>query len=88
MSKMEYEMIAEVNGRGQAEVIASYLEAEGICVELIQDSVSHSTYVLPFALVQIFVRNGQAQRARDLIEAFQVTTETEDIQVTEEDSEA
>ena len=80
MSKMQYEMIAEVNGRGRADAIASYLEAEGICVELIQDSVSHSTYVLPFALVQIFVRKGQAQRARDLIKAFQVTTETEEIE--------
>ena len=54
MNEMRFEKVAEVNGRGEGEVIESFLEAEGFLVELVQGSLSHSSYVTPWALVQVF----------------------------------
>ena len=40
MSEMKYEMLAEIYGRMEAELIKSYLEAHEIDVELFQESVA------------------------------------------------
>ncbi len=77
MNEMRFEKVAEVNGRGEAEVIESFLEAEGFLVELIQDSLSHSSYVIPWAMVQVFVPKRQARRARELLRPFHVVVELE-----------
>jgi hypothetical protein len=69
--EMQYEMVAEILGRGEAEVIQGLLEAEGIRVQLVQDALSHSAYVTPFGLVQVFVPKTEAERARALIKEFQ-----------------
>ncbi len=71
-----YERIAEVMGRGHADVIQSLLEAEGIPVELIQDAVSHSIYVTPLGIAQVFVPHAHAQRARELIRGLEGVVET------------
>lgn len=73
MDEMKYEKLAEVHGRLEADVIESYLEAEGIDVELIQESVGHS--VIPvtidgLGLVQIFVPKDKVQEARELLKAY------------------
>ena len=74
---MKYERIAETLGRGAADVVQSLLEAEGIPVELIEESASRSLYVTPFAAVQVFVPKGHAQRARELIRGLDGVAETE-----------
>jgi hypothetical protein len=78
MEEMKYERIAEVMGRGHADMVQSYLEAEGIPVELIQESASHSSYVTPFAAVEIFVPKAHAQRARELIRGLDGVVETKE----------
>ena len=65
-------------GRGHADMVQSYLEAEGIPVELIQDSASRSAYVTPFAAVEIFVPKAHAQRARELIRGLDGVVETKE----------
>ncbi len=65
--ELKYERIAEVLGRGRADVAQSVLEAEGIPVQLVEESASQSSYVTPFAVVQIFVPKADADRARELI---------------------
>ena len=62
MDEMKYQKIGEANSRAEAEVIESFLQAEGIDVELVEESVSHSTFVVPHALVQIFVPKEQAEQ--------------------------
>ncbi len=76
MDEMKYERIAEVLGRGHADVVQSLLEAEGIPVQLIEESMSRSSYVTPFATVQIFVPKEHAQRARELIRGLDGVAET------------
>jgi hypothetical protein len=69
--ELQFEMVAEILGRGEAEIIESMLAAKGIRVQLIQDSLSHSAYVTPFGLVQVFVAKSDAERARALIKEYQ-----------------
>lgn len=67
---MKYQKIGEANGRAEAEVIKSFLQTEGIDVELVEESVSHSSFVVPHALVEIFVPKEQAEQALKLITPF------------------
>jgi hypothetical protein len=73
MDQMTYEILAEVFGRMEAELIESLLEAEGIDVELVQESVGHTIY--PVAVdglgkVQIFVPKKQIQEAREWLKTY------------------
>jgi hypothetical protein len=73
MDQLKYEVIAEVIGRLEAEMIESFLEAEGIDVELIQESIGHSAY--PVAVdglgsVQIFVPKVKIHEARAWLKAY------------------
>ena len=67
MEELKYARLTEVLGRWKADIIESFLESEGIDVELIQDSLSHSTYVVPFAPVQVFVPKESLEQARELV---------------------
>ena len=70
MDELKYEKIGEANSRAEAEVIESFLKAEGIDVELVEESISHSSYVLPRALVEIFVPKEKAEQALKLLTPF------------------
>ena len=71
MDEMKFTQLVEVLGRWKAEIIESYLKAEGLEVVLIEDSISQSTYANPFAPVQVFVPKEGLQRARELMEIFE-----------------
>jgi len=73
MDQLKYEILVEVFGRLEAELIESYLEANGVDVELIQESIGHSAY--PVAVdglgrVQIFVSKDNILEARELLRDF------------------
>ena len=73
MDDMKYEILTEVQGRLEAEFIKSYLEDNGIDVELFQESVGHHIYPVTIdglGRVQIFVPKDQAAEARQLIEEY------------------
>ena len=79
MDELKYEKIGEANNRAEAEVIESFLEAEGIDVELIEESVSHTAYAIANARVEIFVPTEKAKKALKLLKPF------DDIQPDEDD---
>ncbi len=73
MDTMKWEKLSEVQGRLEAELIESYLEANGVDVELIQEFIGHSAY--PVAVdglgrVQIFVSKDNIMEARELLRDF------------------
>jgi hypothetical protein len=73
MEKLAYEVLVEVLGRLEAELIESLLEAEGIDVELVQESIGHSIY--PVAVdglgrVQIFVPKKKIKEAREWLKVY------------------
>ena len=82
MDEMKYAKLTEVLGRWKAEIMESFLTSEGIDVVLIQDSLSQSSYVLPFAPVQIFVPKENLEQARELVKDLEET-----LQETQEDEE-
>jgi hypothetical protein len=73
MDQLTYEKLAEVFGRMEAEMIESLLEAEGIDVELVQESVGHSIYPVTvdgLGRVQIFVPKDKIHEAREWLKIY------------------
>ena len=78
MDKLKYEKIGEANNRAEADVIESFLEAEGIDVALIEESVSYTSYAVPMARIQIFVPKEKFEQARELLKSFDDISPKED----------
>jgi len=71
MDKMIYEKLGEVTGHLKAEFIECFLEAEGIDVELFQESITRSSYTSSLGLVQIYVPKTKVVTARELLASFE-----------------
>ncbi len=74
MDELKWEMLVEVFGRMDAELIKSYLEAQGIEVELFQEAIGHLIYpttIDGMGRVQIFVSKKNAKQARTLLREYQ-----------------
>ena len=74
MSEMKYEMLAEIYGRMEAELIKSYLEANEIDVELFQESVGQNVYpttIDQLGKVQVFVKKENLEEARILLKEME-----------------
>ena len=73
MDELKWEVLTEVQGRLEAEFLKSYLEAQGIDVELFQESVGHHIYPVTIdglGRVQIFVPKEQSAEARKLLDEY------------------
>ena len=74
MSEMKYEMLAEIYGHMEAELIKSYLEANEIDVELFQESVGQNIYpttIDQLGKVQVFVKKENLEEARILLKEME-----------------
>ena len=74
MDELKYGLLAEINGRMEAELVKSYLEAHDIDVELFQESIGQNIY--PTTLdalgnVQIFVSKEKMEEALILLKEIQ-----------------
>jgi hypothetical protein len=81
MDTMKWEKLTEIQGRLEAELIESFLEANGVDVELIQESVGHSAFpvmVDGLGRVQIFVSKDKIQEARELLKDFKEESQPEE----------
>ena len=76
MDEMKYELLTELTNRMQADLLESFLEANGIDVELFQESVGHTIYPVTIDMlgrVQVFVPKDKLKKAKKLLDEF--TTE-------------
>lgn len=76
MDNLTWEHLTDVYGRLEAELLKSYLEAEGIRVELFQEAVGHHIYPVTLdglGRVQIFVPKEDTEAARTLLEEYQAS---------------
>ena len=74
MSEMKYEMLAEIYGRMEAELIKSYLEANEIDVELFQESIGQNIYpttIDQLGKVQVFVKKENLEEAHILLKEME-----------------
>ena len=70
MPELTWELLTEVSGRLRADLIRSHLEAEGIQVELFQESVGINAYPVTvdgLGRVQLFVPKEQLDSARAIL---------------------
>ncbi len=73
MNDMKYELLTELHSRMEADLLESYLEANGIDVELFQEAVGHSVYPVTLdglGRVQVFVPKEKIKKAKKMLEEF------------------
>lgn len=78
MDKLKWELLAEVNGRMQADLLKSHLEAEGIRVELFQEAVGHHIYPVMIdglGRVQLFVPKQELREAKKILAEYEESSE-------------
>lgn len=74
MNEMKWEKLTEIYGRLEADMAKSYLEAEGIPVELFQEAVGHHAFpttIDGLGRVQLFVPKEKIEEAKMLLETLQ-----------------
>jgi hypothetical protein len=73
MDELKWELLTQVQGRLEADLLKTYFEAYGIEVELFQESVGHHIYPVTvdgLGRVQLFVSKAQIQDARQLLDEY------------------
>ncbi|MDL1912747.1 hypothetical protein FBQ81_18975 [Chloroflexi bacterium CFX6] len=73
MDNLKWELLTEVQGRLEADLLKSYFAAHGIDIELFQEAVGHHIYpvtVNGLGRVQLFVSKEQAEEARRLLDEY------------------
>jgi hypothetical protein len=73
MDELKWELLTESSKRFEADLLKSYLEAEGIEVQLFQEGAGQDIYPVtfgPLAMVQVFVPNDKINDARSILENF------------------
>jgi len=81
MDEMKWEKLTEVYGRLEADMLKSFLEAEGVAVELFQEAVGHHIYpttIDGLGLVQMYTPKEQAAQARELLQIYRNATSPEE----------
>ena len=70
MDELKWALLTEIQGRMEADVVKSYLEAEGIEVELFQEAIGHHIYPVTIdglGRVQVFVSKKQLAEAKKVV---------------------
>jgi hypothetical protein len=73
MDELKYEVLTELNNFLEADLLKSFLEAEGIDVELIQESIGRTSFPVTIDMlgfVQVFVPKEKIKEAKELLEIF------------------
>lgn len=73
MDELKYALLTELHNRMRADLLESYLEANGIDVELFQEAVGHTIYPVTLdglGRVQVFVPKDQLKKAGKLLRKF------------------
>ena len=73
MPDMKYELLTELFNRLEADLLESFLEANGVDVELFQESVGQNAFPVTTDLlgrVQVFVPRDKLKDAKKLLATF------------------
>lgn len=73
MDELKWELLTEVQGRLEADLLKTYLSAYGIDSELFQESVGQHIYPVTIDVlgrVQLFVPKEQSAQAHQLLEEY------------------
>lgn len=81
MNELKWELLTEVPGRLEADLLKTYFAAYGVDVELFQEAIGHHIYPVNIdglGSVQVFVAKEQAEAARQLLEEYRNAKESPD----------
>jgi hypothetical protein len=73
MGELKWAMLVEMEGRFEADLLKSYLEAEGIPVQLFQEGTGQDIYPVnfgPLAMVQVFVPGDKIDAAQIILQSY------------------
>jgi len=73
MPNLKWELLTVISGRFEAELLKSYLEAEGIEVQLFQEGAGQDLYPVtfgPLSNVQLFVPGEKIDEAQSCLEHY------------------
>lgn len=73
MDELKWELLTEVPGRLEADLLKTYFSAYGVDIELFQEAIGHHIYPVNIdglGSVQLFVAKEQAKVARQLLEEY------------------
>ena len=79
MDELKWKLLVEVQGRLEADLLQSYLEAYGIQTEIFQESVGHNAFpvmVDGLGRVQIFVSKEQFNEAEEILKDYNKPEDT------------
>ena len=75
MDELKYELLTEVLGQAEAEMLKLYFQAQEIEVELFEEATSSDVIPVTFGRVQIFVERKDMEQARKLLEEYENNVE-------------
>jgi hypothetical protein len=78
MDELKYELLTEVFGSMEAELLKSYLESHEIDVKIFEESLTHDIVPVAFGRVQVFVEKEKIERAQKLLEEYENATDTKE----------
>lgn len=81
MDKVTWELLTQIDGLIQAEVLQSFLEAHDVPVELLRETGMPSTYPFTadeFGPVDVYVQKVNIAQARELLTLFNTPPEEEE----------
>lgn len=77
MDELKWELLTEVLGQMEAELLKLYFQSYEIDVELFQESTTFDVIPVSFGRVQIFVEKKNAAKAHQLLEEYENSSNEE-----------
>ena len=71
MDELKYELLTEVLGQMEAELLKLYFQSNEIEVELFQEATSLNVTPVTFGRVEIYVEKQNAEKARGLLAEYE-----------------
>jgi hypothetical protein len=78
MDELKYELLTEVLGQAEGELLKLYFQSCDIEVELFEEATSQSVIPVTFGRVQVYVKREDAERAQKLLEEYENKTENKE----------
>jgi hypothetical protein len=78
MDELKYELLTEVLGQAEGELLKLYFQSCGIEVELFEEATSQSIIPVTFGRVQVYVKREDTEQARKLLEEYENITENKE----------
>lgn len=71
MDELKYELLTEILGQMEAELLKLYFQSYEIEVELFQEATTLNITTVTFGRVQVFVEKKNAKKARRVLEEYE-----------------